>query len=87
MASSENQGLQFALIVFFILMVVLSVTTFIFFNNYQEADSQAKKDAPRAVESEEHLAEAQTEMNKLKEFIGSSPRPRWKRCSRASTPT
>ncbi|HEY5314854.1 MAG TPA: hypothetical protein VIK18_20135 [Pirellulales bacterium] len=73
MASSENQGLQFALIVFFILMVVLSVTTFIFFNSYQEADSRSKKDAQKAVESEKRLTDAQTELNKLKEFIGIKP--------------
>jgi hypothetical protein len=73
MASSENQGLQFALIVFFILMVVLSVTTFIFFNSYQEAETRWKKDAQKVVDSEKHLADAQAELAKLKEFIGLKP--------------
>jgi hypothetical protein len=73
MANSENQGLQFALIVFFILMVVLSVTTFIFFNSYQEADSRSKKDAQKAAESDKQLLTAQEELNRLKELIGFKP--------------
>jgi hypothetical protein len=34
MAARENQGLQIALIVFVMLTIILSVTTFIFYNNY-----------------------------------------------------
>jgi hypothetical protein len=73
MASSENQGLQFACIVLFVLMVVLSVTTFIFFKDYQEADSKSKKDAQKAAESDKRLVDAQTELNELKNVIGIKP--------------
>lgn len=73
MASSENQGLQFALIVFFILMVVLSVTTFIFFNSSQTAESRFKKEAEEAAKSKAAELKAQDEINKLKEFIGVKP--------------
>ena len=44
MASSENQGLQIALIILFGLMIVLSVTTFVFFQWYQDADNRATID-------------------------------------------
>ena len=87
MASSENQGLQFALIVLFILTVVLSLTTFIFFKDYQEADGKSKKDAQKAAEAEKHLVDAQTELNKLKEFIGIKPEATLEAGRRTSTPT
>ena len=37
----ENQGLQVALIIFFMLTIILGVTTFIFFRQYEEADKKA----------------------------------------------
>ncbi len=36
MAARENQGLQIALIIFVMLTIVLSVTTYIFFDNYKK---------------------------------------------------
>ncbi len=38
----ENQGLQIALIIFFMLTIILGVTTFVFFRQYQEADKKAE---------------------------------------------
>lgn len=70
MASSENQGLQIALIILFILFILLSLSTFVFFKDYQEADSRAKKDAQAAIEKSQALTTTVDELNKLKQFIG-----------------
>ena len=43
MASSENQGLQIALIIFVMLTIILSVTTFLFFREYEEAVACARR--------------------------------------------
>ena len=42
MAARENQGLQIALIIFVMLTIVLIVTTFLFFSNFQEAQEKIK---------------------------------------------
>ena len=42
MAARENQGLQIALIIFVILTILLIVTTFLFFRNFQEAQERIK---------------------------------------------
>jgi hypothetical protein len=70
MAARENQGLQIALIIFVMLTIILSVTTFIFFNNYKEqktAAEGAKKDASAASERERT---AQGERNLLATKLG-----------------
>ena len=38
----ENQGLQIALIIFVILTIILGVTTFLFFRQYEEATAKAE---------------------------------------------
>ena len=43
MAARENQGLQIALIVFVVLTVLLSLTTFVFFRNYQGEQLKATR--------------------------------------------
>ena len=54
MAARESQGFQIALIVFVLMSVILSVTTFVFFRNYQgerlraEQNQAAKADADSA---------------------------------------
>ena len=53
MAARENQGLQIALIIFVMLTIVLIVTTFLFFRNYQEA--QEKNKALTADNSQQRL--------------------------------
>ncbi len=39
----ENQGLQIALIIFVMLTLALSVTTYLFFSQYQESAEEARK--------------------------------------------
>ena len=38
----ENQGLQIGLIVFVMLTIILGVTTYLFFRQYEEADGRTK---------------------------------------------
>jgi hypothetical protein len=73
MASSENQGLQIALIIFVMLTILLSVTTFMFFREYQEADERSRSDKEATTNAQKAMREAVTEMEKVKEFIGVSP--------------
>jgi hypothetical protein len=70
MASNSNQGLHFALIVLFALFVVLSVTTFIFFKNSEEAEAQAKKDSEALKAKTTEWSMAVQEAEKLKMLIG-----------------
>ncbi len=70
MASSENQGLQIALIILFGLMIVLSVTTFIFFKDYQEAETRATTDKTAADKALGDLNVEKGNVKILKELIG-----------------
>lgn len=69
MASSESQGLQIALIIFVILTILLSVTTFMFFREGDELrrDAQAARD--QATQANTGLTKAQTELNDLKDKV------------------
>ena len=70
MAARENQGLQIALIVFVMLTIILSVTTFIFYNNYKDQSAAAvaaKKDASDAQNRERTIQE---ERNQLATALG-----------------
>ena len=70
MASSENQALQIVLIVLFGLLLVVSVTTFVFFQKYQDADSRAVIDKLAA---DKALGDKNIEIGNvkvLKELIG-----------------
>jgi hypothetical protein len=60
MASRENQGLQIALIIFVMLTIILSVTTFIFFDSskgHRETAAAAKKTADEATNRERTIQE------------------------------
>lgn len=72
MASSENQGLQIALIIFVMLTIVLSVTTFVFFRQYEDADIRARKDHDDAAKANTAMSTMQTELNEMKKMIGVS---------------
>jgi hypothetical protein len=72
MASSENQGLQIALIIFVMLTILLSVTTFMFFREYEEAATKSRTDAENASKKDQLAREAIAERDKLKQFIGLS---------------
>ncbi|MBX3412310.1 MAG: hypothetical protein KF708_06290 [Pirellulales bacterium] len=73
MAASENQGLQIALIVFVILTIILTVTTFIF---YRQADSyrvQSEKDKADAATASTNQRAAESENAELKNMLGFEP--------------
>jgi hypothetical protein len=72
MASSENQGLQIALIIFVMLTIVLSVTTFVFFRQYEEADIRARKDHEDVAKANTSLSTAVSDIEALNEMIGVS---------------
>lgn len=73
MASSDNQGLQIALIIFVILTLILSVTTFLFFRSYEQATIEAKANLDRANEFQAANSRTLDANNKLKDFIGLNP--------------
>lgn len=70
MASSENQGLQIALIIFVMLTILLSVTTFMFFREYQEADERSRTDKADATKASQELRKTVEELEAVKEVIG-----------------
>lgn len=70
MARSEHQGLQIALIIFVMLVIVLGVTTYLFFRKSVEADKKAK-DAATALSNEQTEREsAQADKRVLLTWIG-----------------
>ncbi|HUY32137.1 MAG TPA: hypothetical protein VMV69_05105 [Pirellulales bacterium] len=70
MASSENQGLQIALIIFVMLTIILSVTTFVFFRQADEATIRSSADSKKATEADKSLLDAVVELKRLKKWIG-----------------
>src|SRR3569623_189264 len=70
MASSENQGLQIALIIFVMLTIILSVTTFVFFRSYEDADLRARADSDKATKADTAARAIQDEANTLKKMMG-----------------
>ena len=58
MASSENQGLQIALIIFVMLTIILSVTTFVFFRQADEATIRSIADSKKATDADTALRDA-----------------------------
>jgi hypothetical protein len=72
MASSENQGLQIALIIFVMLTIILSVTTFVFFRQADEATIRSIADSKKATDADTALRDAIVESKRLKELIGVS---------------
>jgi len=73
MASSDNQGLQIALIVFVILTLILSVTTFLFYQQWSESADMASKERTEKGTKDSALREATQENTRLKEMIGLAP--------------
>jgi hypothetical protein len=70
MASSENQGLQIALIIFVMLTIILSVTTFVFFRQYEEASIKSAADSKAKTESDAAMREALTQVTRLQQILG-----------------
>jgi hypothetical protein len=69
MAARENQGLQIALIIFVILTIILTVTTYMFFSSYQK-ERAAKESADSArTKAESATATAVNEFESIKTTI------------------
>ena len=73
----ENQGLQIALIVFVMLTIILGVTTFIFYRQYEEAAIKAEKAQQDSVTSTSKARTVQEENNKLKGLMGFAATMNW----------
>jgi len=65
----ENQGLQIALIILFMLTIILGVTTYVFCRQYIEADTSARKLDGQLKEKDTANQSIQDENNKLKKMI------------------
>ena len=59
MAARENQGLQIALIIFVMLTIILSVTTFLFYRNFKGAQLEAASAKDSATKAQTAEREAQ----------------------------
>ncbi|HEV3021669.1 MAG TPA: hypothetical protein VGX76_04355 [Pirellulales bacterium] len=76
MASSENQGLQIALIIFVMLTIILSVTTFVFFRQYEEASIKSAKDEEVAKKAVAEAAEKTGQVTRLQQILGVPESPK-----------
>jgi len=72
MAARENQGLQIALIIFVMLTIVLIVTTFLFFRNYQGEQEKSKSLMTKSTEAENAARNAIAESQEYKNMIGAA---------------
>jgi hypothetical protein len=70
MAARENQGLQIALIVFVMFTIILSVTTFIFYNNYKDQSTAATAAKQEASSAQNRERTVQEERNQLATALG-----------------
>jgi chemotaxis protein histidine kinase CheA len=70
MARSEHQGLQIALIIFVMLTIILSVTTFMFFKESEKAANKSAEDAKARQADNDSLRKTIDEVNELKRAIG-----------------
>ena len=66
----ENQGLQIALIVFVMLTIVLGVTSYLFYRQYDEADGKAKANLAKANEATRRADKNEEDINTLKKLVG-----------------
>ena len=73
MAAKEHQGLQAAVIAFFILTVILAVTTYLGFSGKQEETARANKNQEDMNTARTALTKTQGEYNDLKRFTGYPP--------------
>jgi hypothetical protein len=70
MAARENQGLQITLIIFVMLTIILSVTTFVFYGNSKDYRKQADEAKSTSNQSAEQMRQAQDERNTLATTLG-----------------
>lgn len=69
----ENQGLQIALIIFVLLTIILSVTTFIFFTQYKDASKDAAKNGEEAAKEHNSARALAKDKEELKRMMGFPP--------------
>ena len=72
MASRENQGLQIALMVFALLVVLFAITTYVYFKAYDDTSKQAASLKSENQNSQLRAQQMQEEMNNLKVMMGFS---------------
>jgi hypothetical protein len=72
MASRENQGFQVALIVFVMLTVLLSVTTFVLFRNYNFEKTRADANDRTRTEAEQAKSSMKDERDQYLTYLGVS---------------
>jgi hypothetical protein len=65
----ENQGLQIALIVFVMLTIILGVTTYLFFRQYEESDIKAKSNLAERDKSNKLAQKNEDDVKELKRLI------------------
>ncbi len=66
----ENQGLQISLIVFVMLTIILGVTTYLFFRQWDEADTRAKANLANQQKSAKEAADYLRNLDELKRMVG-----------------
>jgi hypothetical protein len=66
----ENQGLQIGLIIFVMLTIILGVTTYLFFRQYEEATIKATNAAAELAKVTKAAAKNDEDANELKRLIG-----------------
>lgn len=74
MAARENQSLQIALIMFVILTITVSVSTFYFFRKFEEADLREKAAVAQAHDALASRTAAQEEAGEVKKLLGAGTR-------------
>lgn len=66
----ENQGLQIGLIIFVMLTIILGVTTYLFFRQYEEATTKATTAAADLAKTTRLASKNEDDANELKRLIG-----------------
>jgi hypothetical protein len=77
MAARESQGLQIALIIFVILAIAMSVTTYLAFTNFQETKKKLEAAEGNASKAAEAEATAKKENEGLRQLVGGNPGDKW----------
>ena len=73
MASRENQGLQVAVMIFFLLVVLLAVTTYVYFKNSTDANVELDKLRTDKADVEKRAVAALDEVAQLRKLMGFNP--------------
>ena len=81
----ESQGLQIALIIFVLLTVMLGVSTYYGFNQFDQAQLKARAAEADKLKTEQDFKRAQDEANELKRLIGFADTEKLDAISQAAT--